>query len=474
MKKVSFFLALALSLIICCNQKMVDTKEVEIFLTTKQKERATENYQKWCADCHGKQLEHFVNRKWQYGNSQSEVAKIIKIGNEDAGMPAYEETFSPEEIQELAAYILNASQEDRYDFKGNQVQSDTFRAINQVVELDTVLSNIGNPWGMAFLPNGEFLLTIQSGEMYRVSANGEKQVIQGVPRVLHKGQGGLLDVEIHPNFEENHWIYLSYSKPNPSNDGEATTAIFRAKLNGNQLEEGKDIFVAKPYVSTRHHYGSRIEFDREGYLYFSVGDRGRRDNHPQYLTNDCGKIHRIHDDGSIPEDNPFVNNKNAQKSIYSYGHRNPQGVAMNPANGQIWAHEHGPKGGDEVNKIEAANNYGWPVISYGINYTGTRFTDLTEKEGMEQPLTYWVPSIAPCGMAFVTGDRYPAWKGNLLVGSLKYDYIDLCKVKNNDIISQEPILKNIGRVRNVVMGDDGYIYVGVESPGFIFRLMPVE
>jgi len=474
MKKTYFFLAFALTLIICCNQKMVDTKEVEIFLSEKQKERAAENYQKWCADCHGKQLEHFVNRKWQYGDTQTEVAKIIKIGNEDAGMPAYEESFSQEEIQELAAYILNASQDDRYGFKGESVRSDTFQSINQVVKLDTVLSNIGNPWGMAFLPNGEFLLTIQSGEMYRVSNNGSKQAIQGVPKVLYKGQGGLLDVEVHPNFESNRWIYLSYSKPNTNNDSEATTAIFRAKLNDNRLEEGKDIFIAKPYVSTRHHYGSRIEFDREGYLYFSVGDRGRRDDHPQYLTNDCGKIHRIKEDGSIPEDNPFAKDKNAESSIYSYGHRNPQGVAMNPVSGQIWTHEHGPKGGDEVNIIEAGNNYGWPVISYGINYSGTRFTDLIKKEGMEQPLTYWVPSIAPCGMTFITGNRYPEWEGDLLVGSLKYDYIDLCEVKGDNIISQEPILKNIGRVRNVALSDDGYIYVAVENPGFVFRLMPVE
>ncbi|MEM8526443.1 MAG: PQQ-dependent sugar dehydrogenase [Bacteroidota bacterium] len=474
MKKASFLLFFSLFLLICCNQKMVETKEVEIFLTEQQEKRAAKNYQKWCADCHGKQLEHFVNRKWQYGDTQSEVAKIIKVGNEDAGMPAYEETFSKEEIQELAAYILNASQEDRYDFKGNQVQSDTFRAINQIVELDTVVANVGNPWGMVFLPSGEFLLTIQSGEMYRVNQQGDKRRIQGVPKVLHKGQGGLLDVEIHPNFEQNNFIYLSYSKPNPSNDGEATTAVFRAKLDGNRLSDGKDIFIAKPYVSTRHHYGSRIEFDREGYLYFSVGDRGRRDDHPQYLTNDCGKIHRLKDDGSVPEDNPFINDKNAQPSIYSYGHRNPQGVAMNPMNGQIWTHEHGPKGGDEINIVQAGNNYGWPVISYGINYSGTRFTDLTKKEGMKQPLTYWVPSIAPCGMTFVTSDRYPAWQNDLLVGSLKFDYLELCEVKGNEIISQEPILKNIGRVRNVAMSQDGYIYVAVESPSFVFRLMPVE
>ncbi len=216
-------------------------------------------------------------------------------------------------------------------------------------------------------------------------------------------------------------------------------------------------------------------FDREGFLYLSVGDRGRRDDNPQSLGNHCGKIHRILDDGTIPSDNPFTKNPNAEPSIYSYGHRNPQGLTTHPYTGQIWEHEHGPRGGDEVNIIEPGLNYGWPVISYGINYNGTKFTELTKKEGMEQPDLYWVPSIAPCGMSFVTGkDRYGAWDGNLLVGSLKFRYVNRCIVEDNKIIGEEELLKDIGRVRAIEMGPDGYIYIAIEAPGMVVRLVPAE
>ncbi len=216
-----------------------------------------------------------------------------------------------------------------------------------------------------------------------------------------------------------------------------------------------------------------MAFDPEGYLYFSVGDRGNRDENPQNLDNHCGKIHRIHDDGSIPDDNPFVSEEGAMPSIYSYGHRNPQGMAVHPTTGAIWTHEHGPRGGDEVNIIRKGDNYGWPVISYGINYDGTSFTQITEKEGMEQPLHYWVPSIAPCGAAFVASDRYPGWEGDFLVGSLRFEYLNRCQINGDEIASEEILMENIGRLRSVATGPDGYVYVGVEDPGAIYRLMPM-
>jgi glucose/arabinose dehydrogenase len=192
------------------------------------------------------------------------------------------------------------------------------------------------------------------------------------------------------------------------------------------------------------------------------------------LENHAGKIHRIHDDGSIPEDNPFVNTPGAMPSIYSYGHRNPQGTTMHPLTGEIWESEHGPRGGDELNLIEAGKNYGWPVISYGINYSGTKFTDLTEKEGMEQPVVYWDPSIAPCGMTFVDSDRYPGWKNNILIGSLRFKYVERVELKGNEVVAQEKLLEGIGRVRNVEISPDGFIYVAMETPGFIVRLLPVN
>ena len=217
-----------------------------------------------------------------------------------------------------------------------------------------------------------------------------------------------------------------------------------------------------------------MEFDKDGFLYFSVGERGNHDVFPQNLDNDCGKVHRIYDDGKIPQDNPFVNKDNAKASVYSYGHRNPQGMAIEPKSGKIWTHEHGPRGGDEINIIQKSVNYGWPVISYGINYDGTVLTKNTKMKGMEQPLLYWVPSIAPCGMTFVKGGRYKGWEGDLLVGSLRFKYVNRCKIVNDKIVKEEKLLKNIGRVRSVEMSPDGYIYVSVENPGLIYRLIPLE
>lgn len=281
-----------------------------------------------------------------------------------------------------------------------------------------------------------------------------------------------MDVELHPKYQENQLVYITYSKPNPTQDEGIATAVARGKLVDNQLTEVNDVFVALPYVEGGHHLGSRIQFDKSGFLYVSVGDRGERDTFPQSLSNHHGKIHRIHDDGTIPSDNPFINNTNAQNTIFSYGHRNPQGLAIHPTTGKIWQGEHGPQGGDEINILDAGKNYGWPVITYGIDYDGTTISALTEMDGMEQPLTYWVPSIAPCGIDFVTGDFYSGWTGDLLVGSLKFEYLHRVKMNGDVVVSEERLLENIGRVRDVLMGIDGYIYVAVEGPGRVLRILP--
>lgn len=328
---------------------------------------------------------------------------------------------------------------------------------------------------MAFLPNDEMLITERSGKLYRLTKDRQLINIDGVPEVLAEGQGGLLDITLHPDFVNNRLIYFSYSLPKKTDSITLSTpAVMRARLEGNRLTEQKNIFIALPFSRTKHHYGSRLQFDKNGFLYISVGERGNEKENPQNLSNALGKIHRVHDDGSIPVDNPFVDKEGAVTSIYSYGHRNPQGLALNPATGEIWSNEHGPRGGDEINIIRKGRNYGWPVITYGINYNGIPFTNISKKEGMEQPELYWVPSIAPSGMTFVTGDRYKNWQGDILVGSLRFKYLNRCKVKDNKIVGEEMLLKNIGRVRDVRMGPDGYIYVSVESPGAIFRLLPVN
>jgi len=431
---------------------------------------AEANYQEYCASCHGDNLKSFIDRKWIYGNSWNEVFRGIKYGYPDDGMSAYDTTFTEEEIADLTDYILTGlenftseSFEERPDFSGI-IESEEMN-----FRLEPVVEGMGIPWGLAFLPGGDMLITERSGKLFLYREGEKLREISGVPEVRDRGQGGLLDVEVHPAFEDNGFIYFSFSKR--ENDRQ-TTAVMRATLQGNQLKDQQLILEAAPYLSTRHHFGSRLEFDKDGYLFLSVGDRGRRDQNPQSLDNHCGKIHRIHDDGSIPEDNPFVDTPGAVKSIYSYGHRNPQGVAMHPETGLIWANEHGPRGGDEVNIIRKGANYGWPVISYGINYNGTRFTELTEKEGMEQPELYWVPSIGVCGMTFVSGDRYPAWKNDLLCGSLSFKYLARLKMDGEEIVGEEKLLKNIGRLRDVKMGRDGYIYIAVEDPGRIYRVVP--
>ncbi|WP_179018689.1 PQQ-dependent sugar dehydrogenase [Winogradskyella forsetii] len=330
---------------------------------------------------------------------------------------------------------------------------------------EIVVPEINIPWGFTFLPDDSMLITEKSGELIHFK-DGKKTIVSGLPEIYVRGQGGLMDVILHPDYKTNNWIYFSYA----SSEGEGSgghTAIARAKLNNNNLTDLEVLYKATPNTTKGQHFGSRLVFDENGYLFFTIGERGSRDENPQDITRDGGKVYRLNDDGSIPDDNPFVNEKNAKKAIYSYGHRNPQGMTLHPETKNIWTHEHGPKGGDEINIIKAGKNYGWPVISYGVNYSGTSFTDITKKEGMEQPFHYWVPSIAPSGMAFIHSDKYGDWEGNLLVGSLKFKYLDMCTLKNNKVVKEERLLDGLGRVRCVEQGPDGFIYVGIENLGIV-------
>lgn len=334
--------------------------------------------------------------------------------------------------------------------------------------IEDFITGLDVPWAMEWLPNGDMLITERSGALLRYNGSS-LSTISGVPEVLASGQGGLLDIKLHPNYANNGWLYLSYSS---KEDGlGSNTAILRAKIDGNKLSEKEVIYKASPNSTKRHHFGSRLGFDNDGFLYFSIGDRGARDRNPQDITKDGGKIYRIHDDGRIPTDNPFVNELGAKTAIFSYGHRNPQGLVKNPFTGKIWTHEHGPRGGDEINVISAGKNYGWPEISYGINYDGTVFTEDTARVGMEQPKWYWVPSIAPSGMTFVTSDIYSDWKGDVLVGSLSFGYLVLCEVQGDEVTHVRILFEGLGRTRDVREGPDGYIYVAVEGQG-IKRIIP--
>lgn len=344
--------------------------------------------------------------------------------------------------------------------------ADTSRS---AVKAQKLYEQLKNPWGLTWLPDGRLLVTERSGEILVFKNDqftGEK--LTGVPEVVAKGQGGLMDIKLHPNFATNNWIYITYSKPV---SGGASTAVMRFQLQGNQLTNKQDVFVAKPAIDANFHFGSRVVFDKDGYMFVSVGERGTMEKVLQ-LDNDHGKIHRLHDDGRVPTDNPFAGQADAHPSIWTYGHRNPQGMAYDAANNRLWAVEHGPKGGDELNLIEKGKNYGWPKASYGINYDGTILTKDKELEGVQNPVRYWVPSIAPCGMAIVTSDRYDGWKGDLLVGALAFQHIARVQLNNAQFKSEEKLLQDIGRVRGVEQSPDGFIYAVTEGPGLLIKLVP--
>ncbi len=349
------------------------------------------------------------------------------------------------------------------------VENQASKPLKEIFSANLLIDEMQIPWGMAFLPDGSILVTEKAGDLIHFK-DGKKYQISDVPEVYSRGQGGLLDIAIHPNYEKNGWIYLSYASSEGSEKG-GHTALMRAKIEGNKLNKKQLLYKAGPNTTKGQHFGSRILFDDHGYLFLSIGERGARDTNPQDITRDGGKIYRFNDDGSIPIDNPFFNNENAKKAIYSYGHRNPQGLVIHPETREIWNHEHGPRGGDEINIVQKGKNFGWPVITYGINYSGTTITEKTEMKGMEQPIYYWTPSIAPSGMTFVTSEKYDGWKGSLLVGSLAFQYLERLVFEDNKVIKREKLMDGLGRIRDVREGPDGIVYVAVEGKG-VYQLIP--
>ncbi len=435
-------------------------------------EKGQQLFNSYCIGCHNDKKSSFIERDWLFGGNRNEIINSIMHGRVSFGMPSFSDGLSVKQVESIAEYILALAAQKKHSITPLASSIKVHKSKAQTFTVDTVVSGLDVPWGMEFLPDGSLLISERGGELLLFSTDRQLTKVSNSPKVLAEGQGGLLDLELHPDYENNGWIYIAYSSPSAEDEKLANTSIMRARLKDSELIDNEVIFEAQPQTDKRHHYGCKLEFDKDGYLYFSVGDRGNRDRNPQNLDNDCGKIHRINDDGSIPDDNPFVNTEGAQASIYSYGHRNPQGVCMHPETGRIWTDEHGPKGGDEINLIEPGKNYGWPVISFGINYNGTTFTNDTAKVGMEQPIHYWVPSIAPCGMTFVQGDRYPNWKNNILTGSLRFEYLHRVVLDGDKVSHEEKLLEGIGRVRNVEMSPDGFIYVAIEKPGKILKLIP--
>ncbi len=333
------------------------------------------------------------------------------------------------------------------------------------LDVEVVTEGLESLWGFTFLPNGDILATERDGRL-RMVKDGElvAESISGVPEVHARGQGGLLDVALHPEFESNGFVYLSYAKPL---DGNSTTVVARGRLDGMALVDVEDIWVADS--RGRGHYGSRLVFDDEGYLFITVGDRqdnpnGDQANHSaQDLSNHHGTVNRIHDDGSIPSDNPFVGQDGAEPSIWSYGHRNSQGMAYDFASGRLWLNEHGPQGGDELNLVEQGANYGWPVVGYGVNYGGDNLHDATQGDGLVDPVHYWVPSIATSGMLIYTGTLIPEWTGNFFVGGLRGQQVARLTMDGESVVSEETIYQGHGRIRDIRQGPDGAIYLGLDG-----------
>lgn len=431
---------------------------------------ARANYIQYCAGCHGENHDRFAARAWVYGNSLNEVFSTLKNGRPAIGMPEFAKAMNDTEIRELAEYTIREVAQVPDVLPASFNVNEVVRSLDINFKLVEVASGMNIPWGMDFLPDGTMLVTEKGGKLYQVK-NGKQTEISGVPKVVVRGQGGLMEVTVHPQFKKNKWIYLSFA------DGESpdkiNTTIVRAVLDKGKLSQITKIFHASPDSNSGVHFGCRMFFDKAGYLFFGIGERGRKEN-AQDLTNHSGKMHRIYDDGRIPADNPFVNTSGAMKTIWSYGHRNPQGLYYEKSTGTIWENEHGPKGGDELNIVKKGLNYGWPVISFGINYDGTIITNDTAKVGMEQPFHYWTPSIAPSSLTRVTGNIYPVWKGDFMSGSLSFEYLERTLMKNNRVVGRERLMPKIGRIRNVVQAPDGYLYISVEKIGKVYRLVPVQ
>ncbi len=342
--------------------------------------------------------------------------------------------------------------------------------------VERLVGGLENPWGMAFLPDGGMLVTERPGRLRLVNADLElvPEPLAGVPTAFARGQGGLLDVVLHPDFATNRLVYLSYAY---LANGGAGTAVARGRLGEGGLEGTEVIFESNGLGSGGRHFGSRLLFDADGYLYVTHGDRGERDQ-AQNLASHTGSLIRLHDDGRIPDDNPFVGRDGAMPEIFSYGHRNAQGIALHPETGVVWQHEHGPRGGDELNIIRPGGlNYGWPEVTQGVEYATGMSIGLDEApEGIEAPVHVWTPSIAPSGMAFYTGDAFPAWQGDLLVGALAYQLLARLELEDDRVVHEERLLEGeIGRIRDVRVGTDGLVYLLTDAAdGGIYRLSPVE
>ncbi len=447
---------------------------------------AVKLYAELCASCHGANLEggqgsSLVDGVWNRGKGDdAHIARIITEGLAEVGMPAFGATLDPARVRALTVFVRERAvrEKERGTRYAKPAPDEVVKSEQQAFRVETVVTGLEIPWSITFLPNGAGALITERKGALRMVKDGKlvPEPIKGTPAVWAQGQGGLLAVAVHPDYDKNGWVYLAFS--DPGEGGTAMTAVVRGRIRAGAWVDEQEIYRAprELYRKGGVHFGTRLVFDR-GYLYFSIGERGAQDN-AQDLTRPNGKIHRLHDDGRVPVDNPFVKTPGALRSIWSYGHRNPQGVALRPADGggepELWATEHGPRGGDELNLIRKGANYGWPLVTFGMNYNGTPVSAETSRPGLESPVVHWTPVIAVSAINFYDGARYPQWKGNLFVGSLAQQELRRLVLKGDEVASQEVLFRGIGRIRDVTVGPDGLLYACLEGPGRVVRLVPVE
>jgi aldose sugar dehydrogenase len=443
----------------------------------------------FCANCHGTtprggMAPSLLDDSWHFGGDDTSLTTTIREGRPGTAMLGFKAALSDAQIRSLIVYIREQAETARHSSVQLAVAAVVDRLVSselQTFRIETIAEGVETPWGIAFLPDGRMLVTERPGRL-RIVDRGRllPEAIQGIPAVWQQQDAGLLDVQVHPDYARSGWIYLAYS--DPGTNGASMTAVIRGRIRDGHWVDQETIFHAPPavYAVSNVHYGSRLVFDRTGHLFFSIGDRGT-ERDAQDLASPNGKIHRVYDDGRIPTDNPFVGRSGAIESIWTYGHRNPQGLAFHPVTGMLWATEHGPRGGDELNRIERGRNYGWPVITYGMNHDGTALSARTAQAGMEQPVIQWTPSIAVCGIEFYAGRRFPNWRHNLFVTALAHEELRRLVVEGDRVVHQEVLFKGLGRVRDVVTGPDGYLYVALTAtgavpsattPGRIVRLTP--
>lgn len=440
-------------------------------------------YKTYCAGCHGAQLQGgshtaLIKTEWKYGRGKGDMYKNIKFGIAGTEMIAWGKVLSDDQVGAVTDYIV-ASQTTPPDAK--RPIPGTLSTKDYQVKVDQlVTSDLNSPWGIEFVDAGHALISEHNGGIrWMIDGKLDPQPISGVPSTYTLGTtSGYFDIALDPKYKQNGWVYLAYSHTNagtPDKNSAAMTKIVRGKIRDHAWVDQQTLFEVPDSlkVAGGNRWGGRLFFDKAGYLYFSIGDMARADD-SQNLSKPSGKVFRIFSDGSIPKDNPFVKNPKALPAIYSIGNRNVQGFATNPVTGATWMTEHGPMGGDEVNVLKKGANYGWPVITYGIDYSGKIVSNETKKEGMEQPITQWTPSIAVCPAEFVTSKLFSKWSNNLLVGALAFEEVRRLVINNNSVTEQEVVLKGVGRVRDVKFGPDGALYVLLNNPDVVLRMTPVK